>query len=182
MFKARKTKYIISLLSALIIFYNSSGYVLIFQSLIQFTKFFNHAAIEKNKVDEEIILLTFDKSEIIDMEKDGKELRYQDDLYDIVSKYETEDSVFIYCYYDYEENLLENNFHKHYQKEKQDQKKRPRQFLTLFSEKDLLSEFNFNLQHYEVINNYLTKIYFSNYQEIPSPPPRLKNLSRIFNS
>src|SRR4030067_1306808 len=125
MLRINASKKIIALIAALTLIYNSSGYVLVYQQLIHFTKVDIHSSIQKKEIDAEIILLSFKKSDIekgkVDFKwKDKKEFRYNGGMYDIVEKTETEDSIHLYCFYDHKENLLEANFNKHFEREKKD--------------------------------------------------------------
>jgi hypothetical protein len=162
--------------------YNSSGYVLVYQQLIHFTKNYIHSAIEKKEIHEKIILLSFKKSDIeqgkVNLKwKDKKEFRYNEGMYDIVEKIESEDSIYFFCFFDNKENLLEANFNKHFEKEKEDKKRNSsgRNLLTQqTTDQYFITEDFFSYQQSELTYSlYLEKGNSLNEPDVPSPPPKL---------
>jgi len=182
MFRINNFKKIIAIVAALVLIYNSSGYVLVYQQLIQLTKNYIHNAIEKKEIDEEIILLSFKKSDIeegkIDFKwKHKKEFRYNGGMYDIVERIDTADSVHFYCFYDHKENLLESNFNKHFDKENEDKKHNSagrallaQQITDLFF---VTSDLFYTQESKLTYSPYLEKGNSLNEPEVPSPPPKL---------
>ncbi|HSP87585.1 MAG TPA: hypothetical protein VLN45_05595, partial [Ignavibacteriaceae bacterium] len=127
MFRINISKKIIAIAAILILIYNSSGYVLVYHQLILFTKNSIYKAIEKKEIHEKIILLSFKKSDIengkVDFKwKHKKEFKYKGGMYDIVDRFETKDSIHFYCFLDHKEKQLEENFNKHFEKERDDKK------------------------------------------------------------
>jgi hypothetical protein len=181
MFRIRNIKKFTALIAVLTLIYNSSGYVITYQALIQFTKNYIHSAIERKEIDEEIILLSFKKSDIdedkIDFKwKHEKEFKYNGGMYDIADRFETEDSIHFYCFYDHKENKLEENFNKHFEKDKEDKKHNSssRILLSQLTDQYIISEYIFNYQNSELIySNYIDTGYSVNELDVPSPPPKL---------
>ena len=182
MFRINTNKKIIAVFAALVLIYNSSGYVLVYQQLIHFTKSYIHSAIEKKEIHEKIILLSFKKSDIeqgkVDFKwKHKKEFRYKGGMYDIVERIETEDSIHFYCFYDHKENLLEANFNKHFERERDDKKHNSsgrillaQQIIDLFSFMPYLLYLQESKLSYTL---FLQKGSSINEPEIPSPPPKI---------
>jgi hypothetical protein len=182
MFSISVPKKIISVAAVLILIYNSCGYVFVYQQLIHFTKKSIHASIEKKSIHEKIILLSFKKSDIeqgkVDFKwKHKKEFRYKGGMYDIVERIETEDSIHFYCFYDHKENLLEANFSKHFERERDDKKHSSSGRILLAQQiTDLFSviPFLFYLQESKLSYSlFLEKGSSINEPEIPSPPPKI---------
>ncbi len=181
MFRISTSKKIIAIAAALTLIYNSSGYVLVYQQLIHFTKSYIHSAIEKKEIHEKIILLSFKKSDIEEGKVDftwkhKKEFRYNGGMYDIVERIETEDSIYFYCFYDHKENLLEANFNKHFEKEKEDKKHNSSGRTLLaqqITDQYFLTEYFFYSQQSELTYFvYLENENSLNEPGVPSPPPK----------
>jgi len=181
MFRIINCTKIIAVLSAITLLYNSSGYVLVYQNLIHFTKISILSAIEKEEIDEEIILLSFKKSDIengkIDFQgKHNREFRYNGGMYDIVERKETGDSIHFYCFYDNKENYLEANFNNHFEKEKEDKKHNSSNKTLLVQQ--ITDQFFFKEKIFyppeSILTNspYLEKGNSLSEPEVPSPPPK----------
>lgn len=176
------SKKITAIIAALILLYNSSGYILVYQQLIMLTKYSNHLAIERKQVKEKIILLSFLKSDIenktIDfIWKHSKEFKFNGSMYDIVDRIDTEDSVHFYCFLDKKENKLKADFNKHFEHNKEDKKNNSSgrallalQVMDMFSNNTTLNPITCSNKKY---SPYFEQGYLCNEPEIPSPPPKV---------
>ncbi len=175
------SKKLTAIFAALILVYNTSGYIIVYQQLISLTRYNNHKAIEQKQVKEKIILLSFLKSDIenktIDFVwKHSREFKFNGSMYDIVERYDTKDSVHFYCFLDKKENKLKADFNKHFEHDKGDKKnnsngrRMPAPQLT-----DMFQSNNSVVEPYSKRQDFfssLDTIYHNNEPDIPSPPPK----------
>lgn len=167
--------------AALILIYNTSGYIIVYQHLISMTRYNNHQAIEQKQVKEKIIILSFLKSDIEDKRidfvwKHSREFKYNGSMYDIVERYDTEDSVHFYCFLDKKENKLKADFNKHFENNKGDKKNNSGgrtipapQVTDMFHSASSVIGQDSNRQEYFCS---LESTYQNNDPDIPSPPPK----------
>lgn len=172
---------ITALIAAITLLYNTSGYVIVYQQLTTLAKHSNHLAIEKKQVKEQIILLSFNKTDIkngnIDfIWKHSKEFKYNGSMYDIVERIDSEDSVYFYCFLDEKENKLEANFNRHFEKDKEEKSRNSSggtmlaQLITdLYLSTQSLNSLNCYRQNYSPSSEVA---YTYNEPDIPSPPPK----------
>jgi hypothetical protein len=181
MFKITAGKKLIAILVAAVLLYNSSAYVLVYLPLIQLTKLIISESIEKNKVDEELVKLSFNKTDLAEgkidfLWKDKHEFRYNESMYDIVDRFETNDSIYFICFLDEKENNLEVNFKKHYEKERTDKNTHSSNRVNLVQQTVDLFSYPASKFFPQISNqNYLTArqyFYSFNNPEVPSPPPK----------
>lgn len=175
------SKKLIAIFAALILVYNTSGYIIVYQQLISLTRYNNHKAIEKKQVKEKIILLSFLKSDIenksIDFVwKHSREFKFNGSMYDIVERYDTKDSVHFYCFIDKKENKLKADFNKHFEHNKADKKNNSggrttpvTQVTDMFHSASSVIEPQGNRQEYFSSPGIF---YYNNHPDIPSPPPK----------
>lgn len=175
------SKKVTAVIAALILIYNTSGYVIVYQQLIMLTKYSNHLSIEKKQVKEKIILLSFLKSDIenktIDfIWKHSREFKFNGSMYDIVERIDSADSVHFYCFLDKKENKLKADFNKHFEHNKGDQKNNSKG--RTIAAQQLTDLFHSQLTSTEPVcfrqkySSYLETTYQGNEPEIPSPPPK----------
>ncbi|QQS35359.1 MAG: hypothetical protein IPM56_14060 [Ignavibacteriales bacterium] len=175
-------KKIIAVFASLMLLYNTGGYIVVYQQLIADTKQENHLAISEKKVKEKIILLSF---RITDIEnktidfiwKHSKEFKFNGDMYDIVERIDTKDSVHFYCFLDKKENKLNAAFNDQYENDLEEKKRKTsgrslaaQQVTDLFLALIILSTPDCAGQKYLSL---LEKGYLNNEPDIPSPPPKI---------
>jgi hypothetical protein len=123
---------------------------------------FNKEDIEKNKIDFRWI--------------HSREFKFNGDMYDIVTKEETNDQLIVYVINDTKEKKLEDEFKKRVHKNAHEDKQRPSSnIFTFFALSEPISSEEFtSLQTSEIVFSFLsTEFYKSLNSDIPSPPPRL---------
>ena len=118
---------IIAVTVGLLLTLSAGGYVFIYQQLITINRIYVLASIEEDDSDENVLALSFKRSDIesgnICLQwKNKNEFRYNGNMYDILDKVETSDSIFFYVYCDDIENLLESNFYCYIEDEKKNSK------------------------------------------------------------
>jgi thiamine biosynthesis lipoprotein ApbE len=95
--------------------FNTLGYTIAFEVLHWQVKKAIKKEIKNKLKDEELIQLTFKKSELdkIEFEDGGKEIVFNDNMYDIVKQSETQDEITYYCINDSKEKELFTNLDDH---------------------------------------------------------------------
>ena len=182
MFSINPLKKIVSLAAVILLLFNAGGYIIIYQQLIILNRFNIQTKIEGDELKEELMILSFKKSDmdngIIDFTwKHSKEFRYNGNMYDVVEKSETKDSICIYCYKDIKEKKYEENFNKHYENENGNEKQIPYgKLISKIKLGDLFAAGIFNLTQ-KISKHFFPpisehKIYFAEI-DIPSPPPKV---------
>lgn len=165
----------------LLLLYSTCGYIFVYQQLILLNRHMVNLAIEKNEVDHQTVLLSFKKSDIenkaIDFTwKHKKEFRFNGEMYDIVERAETADSVFFECIHDKKEKELEAGFIKHFEGEdEKNNQSAPSNSLVKIKFPDLFFD-NYSLntgstqqQEYLI---YFSGKYISPVRDVPAPPPK----------
>ena len=161
--------------------YNTFGFLAVHPFL---SIYYKYLGLQKTNVhsEEEIIeLLVFNKEDIINGKINfqwihSREFRYNNDLYDIVEKRETEDNLIIYCINDTREKRLEEDFVKRVQKNSfEDKQKTATNILKFVSisepvqfektSNSLVRESSFGIRWIEFYQSFNL--------DIPTPPPRL---------
>ena len=114
MIKSKKISTCISLVIAVIIIYNSFGYLCFLLPSKLLIKEFVHRAIEKEEMDpSELSILIFNLHDLksnkydFEWEKLNKEFRFNGKMYDVEKSEIKGDSIYFKCYYDHKENILE---------------------------------------------------------------------------
>lgn len=130
--------------------------------------------------EEMIELLIFNKEDIKNNKIDfrwihSREFKLNGDMYDIVTKKETDDQLIVYVINDTKEKKLEEEFEKRVHKNSTEEKQIPSVIkYSLSISEPVQQEQISNLLSFEEIFNCLTTDYYqSTYLDIPSPPPRL---------
>ncbi len=182
MFSISPLKKIVSFTAVILLLFNTGGYIIIYQQLIILNRYNIQSEIENDEINEELMQLSFKKSDMengnIDFNwKHKREFRYNGEMYDVVEKTETQDSISFYCYRDIKEKKYEENFDKHYENENGNEKQIPYgKFLSKIKLGDLFSAGIFNLT--QKISKHIFppgskhKIYFAEI-DIPFPPPKV---------
>ncbi|HEY7751111.1 MAG TPA: hypothetical protein VH917_02375 [Ignavibacteriaceae bacterium] len=172
-----KKLYAIFILLAFI--FNSFGFVLLQPFLINYYKYLGMKRAGFPSEDELIEFLVFKKSEIETRQINfkwihSKEFRYNDNIYDIVSRSEDDSMFYFHVINDTKEKEFEEKFNKKVEDNSSDSKqanKESNQIKILFSE--LLNQQNcatdLSGQKYNTFNS---QNYYSALQDVPTPPPR----------
>ncbi len=164
----------------LILLLNSGFYVLLYLSSIKIVKKTIHYLLEKNELEEELIIISLARNDInnnrVSFQRiDKKEFRFNGDMYDIKKDLSDKDTLRYLCYLDEHENLLEKLFSKFSEKRK-DKKSNHNisliSFLALFfNETETLRNVLFASYYSPQFNFSLNNFY----EDIPTPPPQGMN-------
>jgi hypothetical protein len=114
---SRKIKSLITLLLLVLIVFHFNGQFVVFKVLEYRIKKEIKTKIKMGVAEEELIVLKIPKSLEENPNKDfhrihEKEFRFKGEMYDVVKKYEKDDTTFYYCIHDKEETLLFANLGK----------------------------------------------------------------------
>ena len=130
--------------------------------------------------EEMIELLIFNKDDIENNKIDfrwihSREFKYNGNMYDIVTKEETDKQLIVYVINDTEEKKLEEEFEKRVHKNSIDDKHIPSiiKYCSSISEPVQSENAGTTLACESQLNYWLTEFYRSIQLDIPSPPPRL---------
>ena len=130
--------------------------------------------------EEMIELLVFNKEDIEKGRLDFKwihsrEFKYNGDMYDIVSKEETEEQLIVHVINDTKEKKLEEEFEKTVHKNSTENKHIPSiiKYSSSISEPVQSEQIEIRLALKSVFSYWRTDSYKSLHTDIPSPPPRL---------
>lgn len=174
------TKNFFSFLIISILLLNSSGYLFIYISSTQIVKKIVFEKLLSNKLDNEIVLLSFSKKDIHENKIsfqwiDSREFRFNGKMYDVKQNLSDKDSLRFLCYFDDKENLLEELFHTFSKSESERNKDRSNQinlwsFLGLFINQPVQLLFDFN--SYKIQCTYPDQ---SNqfFVDVITPPPQV---------
>jgi hypothetical protein len=182
MFSISPLKKIISLTAVILLLFNTGGYIIIYQQLIFLNRNDIQTKIANDEINEDLILLSFKKSDIqngkIDFRwKHSKEFKYKSDMYDVVEKSETKDSISFFCYRDIKEKKYEESFNKHYENENGSEKQIPdAKIISKIKLGDLFATGIFNLAQKiskRIFPLSLEHNVYFNEIDIPSPPPKV---------
>ncbi|MBE0539636.1 MAG: hypothetical protein IH620_07985, partial [Ignavibacterium sp.] len=168
----------------LLFIYNSFGYLLLYFPARTFIKEFVSESIRQDKIEaEELSTISFNKNDLKKNKYDfvwvkpDKEFRFNGKMYDVKKQIELNDSIYFTCYYDEEENILEELFAHYFNSRKQDTTHNSALriiLVGLFSEE--IKSFSYNLYDEDIINLPLLKKgaeLIAPIKDIPTPPPRL---------
>lgn len=129
--------------------------------------------------EEMIELLIFNKEDIENNKIDfrwihSREFKYNGDMYDIVTKKETDSQLIVYVINDTKEKKLEEEFEKRVDKNSAEDKQIPSviKYSLSISEPVQQEQISNLLSFEEIFNCLFTDYYQSTYLDIPSPPPR----------
>ncbi|MBK7629434.1 MAG: hypothetical protein IPJ23_01695 [Ignavibacteriales bacterium] len=177
------TKYVYIIL-AIVIIYNSFGYVMLYFPATSIIKAVVGKSIKDKKIKpEDLSILVFSIDELKNnkydfiWEKPEKEFRFNGKMYDIEDKKETEDSVYYTCYYDHKENIIEELFSLQFADHTKDTTTNFTQRVILVG---LYSE-NIDIAYSKHFNDNIKSIPLpikeavtpNPIEDIPTPPPRL---------
>jgi hypothetical protein len=130
--------------------------------------------------EEMIELLIFNKEDIENNKIDfrwihSREFKYNGNMYDIVTKEETDKQLIVYVINDTKEKKLEEEFEKRVHKNSTEDKQIPSviKYSLSISEPVQQEQIGVALVNETVFNYWRTDSYKSLYLDIPSPPPRL---------
>ena len=124
MYKHKRIKKIIVLLLASLLIYHSGGFILIYTPASFLIKKITKELIRSEVIDFSVVKFSFTREEI-NSGIEGlhwvydKEFRYDGNMYDIVKKDTTGDTITFYCFADTKEDLLETSFEIHFQNGKE---------------------------------------------------------------
>ena len=183
MIKSKKISTCISLVIAVIIIYNSFGYLWFLLPAKLLIKEFVHRAIEKEEMDpSEFSLLIFNLHDLksnkydFEWEKLNKEFRFNGKMYDVEKSEIKGDSIYFKCYYDHKENILEEIMALYFYNNKKDKTHNISNHLMFWG---LYSESIENIK--KIQNNAATDIpllktedgVINHIKDVLTPPPRI---------
>lgn len=171
------------ILLAVLVIYNSFGYLLIYFPASVLIKHLVHKSIKEKKINpEDLSVLAFSVSDLENnkydfiWKKPNKEFRFNGKMYDIEDKTVSGDSIYYTVYYDHKENILEEIFSLHQKDSKRDKSQNTIQrvlLVGLYFEQ--IKYFVFNINMFDNSNLPLDKNeadLLSHFTDVPSPPPR----------
>lgn len=130
--------------------------------------------------EEMIELLIFNKEDIENNRIDfrwihSREFKYNGDMYDIVTKEETDKQLIVYVINDTKEKKLEDEFEKRVHKNATENKQIPSivKYSLSITEPAQSNQVSFILDYQSIFYCWLNNSYNSPYLDIPSPPPRI---------
>jgi len=130
--------------------------------------------------EEMIELLIFNKEDIENNKIDfrwihSREFKYNGEMYDIVTKEETDEQLIVYVINDTKEKKLEEEFEKRVNKNATENKHIPSivKYSSAISEPVQFNQVSFILEYRSIFYSWLNNSYRSPYLDIPSPPPRI---------
>jgi len=178
----RQSKLIVLIMILAIFISNSVGVIIIFNQIKNYHKRTIKNLISKNSFNQVIEQLSFSKNDL----KQGKyklkfidehEFKFNEKMYDVLSKWETEDSVFYRCINDTKEEEIEKAFVEFVvNNDRQDLPLPIKQLLTFLN----LELFNISghqnpfIQEIKFYKQDFSENILENLKDIPVPPPRFQ--------
>jgi hypothetical protein len=173
-------KRIATILLLTLFVYNTIGFLAIHPLLSVYYKYLGMMRADMPSEEEMIELLVFNKEDIEKGRLDFKwihsrEFKYNGDMYDIVTKEETEEQLIVHVINDTKEKKLEEEFEKRVHKNSTENKHIPSiiKYSSSISEPIQSEQIEIILAYNSVFSYWRTDAYKSLYTDIPSPPPRL---------
>lgn len=172
-------KKILSIFILSLFIYNSIGFLAVHPFLSMYYKYLGMMRTDMPSEEEMIELLIFNKEDIKIGKIDfrwihSREFKYNGDMYDIVTKEETDDQLIVYVINDTKEKKLEEEFDKRVHKNSTENKHLPSviKYSLSISEAVQSIQVNFILEYQSSFDCPLNISYKSAYLDTPSPPPR----------
>jgi hypothetical protein len=160
--------------------YNTIGFLAIHPFMSMYYKYLGMLRADMPSEEEMIELLIFNKEDIENNKIDfrwihSREFKYNGNMYDIVTKEETDKQLIVYVINDTKEKKLEEEFEKRVHKNSTEDKQIPSviKYSLSISEPVQQEQIGVALVNETVFNYWRTDSYKSLYLDIPSPPPRL---------
>ena len=173
-------KRIATILLLTLFVYNTIGFLAIHPFMSMYYKYLGMMRADMPSEEEMIELLIFNKEDIEKGRLDFKwihsrEFKYNGDMYDIVSKEETEEQLIVHVINDTKEKKLEEEFEKRIHKNSTENKHIPSiiKYSSSISEPVQSEQIEIRLALKSVFSYWRTDSYKSLHTDIPSPPPRL---------
>jgi hypothetical protein len=173
-------KRIATILLLTLFVYNTIGFLAIHPLMSMYYKYLGMMRADMPSEEEMIEFLVFNKEDIERGRLDFKwihsrEFKYNGDMYDIVSKEETEEQLIVHVINDTKEKKLEEEFEKRVHKNSTENKHLPSIIKYSLSISEPVQQEQIGIAPvYETVFNYWrTDSYKSLHPDIPSPPPRL---------
>jgi len=173
-------KRIATILLLTLFVYNTIGFLAIHPLLSVYYKYLGMMHADMPSEEEMIELLVFNKEDIEKGRLDFKwihsrEFKYNGDMYDIVTKEETEKQLIVHVINDTKEKKLEEEFEKRVHKNSTENKHIPSiiKYSSSISEPVQSEQIEIILAYNSVFSYWRTDSYKSLHTDIPSPPPRL---------
>jgi hypothetical protein len=171
---------IVSILILSLFVYNTIGFLAVHPFLSMYYKYMGMLRADMPSEEEMIELLIFNKDDIEKEKIDftwihSREFKYNGDMYDIVTKEETEKQLIVYVINDTKEKKLEEDFEKRVHKNSTENKHLPSiiKYSLSISEPVQSNQVSFILEYQSPFDYRQYNSYSSLYLDIPSPPPRL---------
>jgi hypothetical protein len=183
MIRFKKLTSTIYIILAVLVIYNSFGYLLMYFPTSVLIKHFVQKSVKEKKINpEDLSVLAFSISDLENnkydfvWKKPSKEFQFNGKMYDIEDKVKSGDTIYYTVYYDHKENILEEMFSLHFTNSKKDNTQSPVQRILLvgmFSEEIKLA--------FTILNDRITsKIplqkneagLLSLIADVLTPPPR----------
>lgn len=184
MLKSKKINQFIFTALILFFIYNSLGYLLLYFPARTIIKEIVSESILQDKIaDEELNIISFNVNDLKNNKYDfvwikpDKEFRFNGKMYDVKNQIELNDTIYFNCYYDKDENILEELFAHAFNNRKQDTTHNSAQRIILigfYSEE--IENLSYNLFEDDINNLPLLKKeaeFISPVKDIPTPPPRV---------
>lgn len=176
-------KLIIIIIIVSLILSNSVSVYIIFNQIKTYHKKCIKEAIKNETINEVVEVISFSKKDlkagnydIIFIEE--YEFRFNGKMYDIISKWETEDTVFYKCINDSKEEQLEKSFVKYVvnNSKRQDIPLPIKNLLTFLNIDYFFNSLKLNIDKIQTcsIKTYPESFQIENLVEVPDPPPRNK--------
>ena len=173
-------KRIATILLLTLFVYNTIGFLAIHPLLSVYYKYLGMMHADMPSEEEMIELLVFNKEDIEKGRLDFKwihsrEFKYNGDMYDIVTKEETEKQLIVHVINDTKEKKLEEEFEKRIHKNSTENKHIPSiiKYSSSISEPVQSEQIEIILAYNSVFSYWRTDSYKSLHTDIPSPPPRV---------
>lgn len=172
-------KKILSIFILSLFIYNSIGFLAVHPFLSMYYKYLGMMRTDMPSEEEMVELLIFNKEDIEMQRIDfrwihSREFKYNGDMYDIVTKEETDDQLIVYVINDTKEKMLEEEFEKRVHKNSTENKHLPSviKYSLSISEAVQSIQINFILEYQSSFDCLLNISYKSANLDTPSPPPR----------
>jgi len=173
-------KRIATILLLTLFVYNTIGFLAIHPFLSMHYKYLGIMRADMPSKEEMIELLVFNKEDIEKGRLDFKwihsrEFKYNSEMYDIVTKEETEEQLIVHVINDTKEKKLVEEFEKRVHKNSTENKHIPSiiKYSSSISEPVQSEQIEIRLALKSVFSYWRTDSYKSLHTDIPSPPPRL---------
>jgi hypothetical protein len=169
---------------AILVTYNTFGYLLLYFPAQTIFKHIVQKSIDNKKINlEDISVLAFKISDLknnlydFEWENSGKEFRFNGKMYDIEAKVVRNDTIYYSCYYDEKENILDELFTLHLINSKKESTQNSTNITFMFGlffeelKNNPLQIQDRNLFHFPLLK--IERRTLNYIKDTPTPPPRM---------